>query len=933
MGTLVMILFGLAIFFGPLILALVAITKAAKSQRHTRELDLSVAGWNREVQEIRADIRALKEQVGQSAAPAEDQGEDIAAPAPEEDAAPEQPVQMEEIADPGKAESERPAALGMIPQTAKSAPPSPPPTGGGLKKFEEVLAGRWLVWLGALAIALGGVFLVKYAIDQGLLGPATRVTLGLVLGLALISGGEFLRRRPLQRAISAMRANYVPPALAASGLFTVFASILAAYTLYGLVPPIVAFAALVGVACLAVGLSLLHGWFVALMGLLGAFATPALISIAAPSAWSLFAYLLVIQVACLAVLRYQAWWWLALATLGCAAIWPVLWLMIHWRASDTLPLGIYLLATAGVFLHFGYGRQRPAGGQSWRQEITNLQLPEAIGWIAASAVALLIFVMVRFADFSVMSLVLVGLMVALYFVVGRRDAIFDGLAVLAGAAVLAVMAVWGLPDAVTLPRPMFQFQGRAIGVEPGAPLIPPEIFTFATAGAVFGGLVGIGAFVALWGAKRPAVWAAVSAATPVLILVIAYWRFKDFGIDIRWAAVAFTLAAVALGASVRVAHYRREQNLAISLGFYAAAVVAFLSLGLTMTLQQAWLTVAFSVQLPALAWIHRRVPEKSVEAVAAIIAGVILTRLVFNYNVLDYSLAGSPLTSWVVYGYGLPALMFIWAARMFRSSREGSLVTLLEAGAMVFAALMVSLLIRLLIEGSLVSTNYGLEEQSLQSIAWLSMAYVLAVHHRRRSHIISFYASRILLGLAAAQVVLLQVLWSNPLFTQEPVGAYPVVNVLLLAYAVPAAIAFRIAADDWAPVWLPRALAVGGFGLVFAYVSLEVTRAFQGPVLNTHSTTNTEFYAYSMVWLVFAALLLALGIFRKEALLRYASLAVLWLTILKVFLFDMADLEGLLRAASFLGLGLSLVGIGYLYQRFVFGRPAQTSPPAGPEEA
>lgn len=45
----------------------------------------------------------------------------------------------------------------------------------------------------------------------------------------------------------------------------------------------------------------------------------------------------------------------------------------------------------------------------------------------------------------------------------------------------------------------------------------------------------------------------------------------------------------------------------------------------------------------------------------------------------------------------------------------------------------------------------------------------------------------------------------------------------------------------------------------------------------------------------------------------------LLVTVLKVFLSDMADLTGLLRILSFLGLGLCLMGIGYVYQRVVFG--------------
>jgi uncharacterized membrane protein len=53
---------------------------------------------------------------------------------------------------------------------------------------------------------------------------------------------------------------------------------------------------------------------------------------------------------------------------------------------------------------------------------------------------------------------------------------------------------------------------------------------------------------------------------------------------------------------------------------------------------------------------------------------------------------------------------------------------------------------------------------------------------------------------------------------------------------------------------------------------------------------------------------------------------VIGLTVLKAFLFDMANLTGVFRALSFMGLGLVLVAIGYLYQRILFKRPAQPSP-------
>jgi uncharacterized membrane protein len=60
---------------------------------------------------------------------------------------------------------------------------------------------------------------------------------------------------------------------------------------------------------------------------------------------------------------------------------------------------------------------------------------------------------------------------------------------------------------------------------------------------------------------------------------------------------------------------------------------------------------------------------------------------------------------------------------------------------------------------------------------------------------------------------------------------------------------------------------------------------------------------------------------------RIAAGAVIGLTVAKVFLVDMSNLEGIWRALSFIGLGVVLVGIGYVYQRLLFPRAA---PPASP---
>jgi uncharacterized membrane protein len=72
--------------------------------------------------------------------------------------------------------------------------------------FEEKLGSRWAVWVGGVALALGGLFLVRYSIEQNLLSPATRIALGGLFALALIAAGEWLRRREQGFALPGIRA-------------------------------------------------------------------------------------------------------------------------------------------------------------------------------------------------------------------------------------------------------------------------------------------------------------------------------------------------------------------------------------------------------------------------------------------------------------------------------------------------------------------------------------------------------------------------------------------------------------------------------------------------------------------------------------------------------------------------------------------------------
>src|SRR5579872_3131801 len=193
------------------------------------------------------------------------------------------------VAEPAPAEP-TPATASETPvfapfETPITPPASPAPAASETwKHFEQRFAENWLVWLGGVALALGGAFLVKLSIDHGLLTPPVRVLLAVLLGLGLCGASEWLARRELAEPSGSTALSYVPQALAASGAATVFAAIYGAYQLYELIGPFAAFALLATAAVATVALALRQGIFVAALGLVGAYVVPALVASAEPHA-------------------------------------------------------------------------------------------------------------------------------------------------------------------------------------------------------------------------------------------------------------------------------------------------------------------------------------------------------------------------------------------------------------------------------------------------------------------------------------------------------------------------------------------------------------------------------------------------------------------------------------------------------------------------
>ena len=178
--------------------------------------------------------------------------------------------------------------------------------------FEEKFGTRWTVWIGGVALALGGIFLVKYSIEAGLIGPGLRLFFGALLAARscrrrrMGAPAEAARglRRLSQRATS--RASSPPPAPPSPTPRS-----MRPMALYGFLDPAFAFVLLGAVALATLAAALLHGPALAALGLVGAYVTPMLVASNEPNYWALYIYLAVVTAAAFALALVRLWQWLA----------------------------------------------------------------------------------------------------------------------------------------------------------------------------------------------------------------------------------------------------------------------------------------------------------------------------------------------------------------------------------------------------------------------------------------------------------------------------------------------------------------------------------------------------------------------------------------------------------------------------------------------
>src|SRR5262249_6510114 len=165
--------------------------------------------------------------------------------------------------------------------------------------------------------------LVNYAVEQGYFGPGVRILLAAILAVLLIGTGEWARRTDEISGWVGVPNAHVPSVLTAAGTVIGFATAYAAFALYGFIGPAAAFLLLGAIGVITLIAALLHGPWLAALGLVGAEATPLLVATPTPNYWALYIYLAVVTAAAFALARARLWRWLVITAIVCGVLWSL----------------------------------------------------------------------------------------------------------------------------------------------------------------------------------------------------------------------------------------------------------------------------------------------------------------------------------------------------------------------------------------------------------------------------------------------------------------------------------------------------------------------------------------------------------------------------------------------------------------------------------
>jgi uncharacterized membrane protein len=772
----------------------------------------------------------------------------------------------------------RPAAIPTASASVReSAPASEVAEESGLEtsqfNWERLLGIRGAAWIGGIALVVAAVFFARWTIEHGFFTPVNRVACLILGGVGALVWAEVRRRE-------GFHATAGP--VSAAGIVMLYVAFFAGHNLYQLFEVVPAFIGMSAVTAVAAVVAIRYSsMFNAILGVVGGLATPLVLSTGTTRPEGLFLYLILLNAGYLFVSNRQRWQILAplllAGTSGIQAAWYG-----GIASPATLATTLVLFATlAGVYaLH--------------ALSVDPAEQPRAFVATEIGSVVPLVYgiAALGFEGRWPSAFVYLAVLDALVIVVaGRRERQWP---IVAAAILTAVALLVEATDHPTdldtrLALAMIAFALAFNFIEPIAKRL------WAAWLAEQGALLAAAGLVVTSGLFA-ATLASLSGTIDPSRLIAPWFLFAWLAMDtalvfvvVRRTGWTLLVPAAAAGALVFCLSW---QTLRFDRGHAVVPAMAYLAC------YAFYLTLPFGTMRFVGSWRDRDASWVTSALIGP--AFFLILRDAWLQVLGDAWIGFLPLTQAAVSALALQQVRWQFVASdRLEEQRRLNYLALFATIALGFVALAIPLQVG----HQWITVSWAVEAAA---VWWL--------FERLPHPALKGFGSVLFAIVGVRLLVNLEVL------RYEPRGL-PIFNWLLYTYGIPVLCCLagayalrRVEGRRLAPAAVLLALV-----LTFWLINLEIADAYSaGRFIELDFSRHLERdLVRSLAWGVYAVALLGLGIWRATPRLRLVSLVFLSLTVGKVFLYDLAMLTGLYRVLSFLALGLALIMVSMIYQRYV----------------
>ncbi|WP_411913754.1 DUF2339 domain-containing protein [Vibrio sp. YT-19(2023)] len=750
---------------------------------------------------------------------------------------------------------------------------------------------NWLVWVGALAMLIGGGYLVQVIGSHIQFSPFMRVSFAFVISLLMVLVGEWFHRKEQQNPQRAARAQgftYVPAAVTGTGLTGIYCTVIFAFVVYQMLTPSISLIILASAAFFSLALSLRQGPLMAVLGLIGGYTAPLWIGGSEPNYFLLAGYICAISFAATLLMQKVRRAWITPSI----AIPHVIWMLLLIESVPTERLFSWLAIYLSITLYLIFAVPRMGWMlnprfRHYQSKWTNSPTATAL------ATALLTFSAVtRMPDLNTLQMAYCyALLVAIIWLPALRTGwslrvFLPSILVSATALIVLTIAF----DALYM-------------LEREASIL------FALAVSI--ALIGYRTYCQSLSDRSQLSGLLLLVLAPAMSLITLLY-VDEFMQGYLWYWTTFC----ALMATYYVVLGQRARSLALE----CSAVMHALIVGIAFVwLSDTWLTTAISIQVAIMALQAQVGLFRPASWAIKVAMGILVIRLTLLPFIPEWQPVEAGHWAWVLVSY-MPSLFILSYARSTLKQVDRELTNWFE-GAFLHVFLM----------ALFTQTNYWLTGQYgylghidfTSAAVFANQALVMGLVYsyrsqfaQRLSRIYEIYSY--LLWCAFAILIILLNTAESPLVADNvSAQALPIFNMLSIGWLLPACILLIATFKRWNTLQVHRfAIASLGFLLAAIWLGMSIRQFWQTTSMMLYQPTSmAELFSYSVAGLLVGGLLTWRGVTQQGLMMQRVGLVVLACVALKVFLWDVSSLDGFWRAISFLGLGASLIALGWLFQK------------------